>query len=323
MLGRVFVRPVVRSGALLQGVRCLSVSASAQGQRVGFIGLGNMGGHMARNLGRAGCSLVLHDVNADIANSIASDCADATVVHTAAEVTSQVDTVVTMLPANQHVSGVYRDEAGIFSAMQPNSLLIDASTIDPLLSKDLAAEAAKRGAVMIDAPVSGGVGGAEAGTLTFMVGGTDEAFGRASDVLKHMGKNLVHCGSNGTGQVAKICNNMLLAIGMIGTAEAMNMGKRLGMDPKVLAGIINTSTGRCWSSDTYNPCPGVMDGVPSSRNYEGGFGTALMAKNLGLPMDAAGESKDEMESFCEGEYAGRDFSSVFKMLSGEGLSKDN
>eukprot|EP00043_Microstomoeca_roanoka_P028138 m.16987 g.16987 ORF g.16987 m.16987 type:complete len:336 (+) comp8200_c0_seq1:285-1292(+) len=320
--------------SLLLSARSFSASSPALSEgksRVGFIGLGNMGGFMARNLGKAGRSLVLHDISDETAAKIASQCDDAIVVHTPAEVASQCETIITMLPANQHVSGVYRGDAGIFSTVQPGALLIDASTIDPLLTKTIAAEAAERGATMIDAPVSGGVVGADAGTLTFMVGGSNDAFEKAKDVLQHMGKNLVHCGGNGTGQVAKICNNMLLAIGMIGTSEAMNLGKRLGMDPKVLAGILNTSTGRCWSSDTYNPVPGVLPNVPSSRNYDGGFGTTLMAKDLGLAMDAASQSKSVIplgslayqlySLMSTQEYASKDFSSVYKLLSGEGLKQ--
>uniref|UniRef100_A0A8I3P2C3 3-hydroxyisobutyrate dehydrogenase, mitochondrial n=1 Tax=Canis lupus familiaris TaxID=9615 RepID=A0A8I3P2C3_CANLF len=163
--------------------------------------------------------------------------------------------------------------------VKKGSLLIDSSTIDPAVSKELAKEVEKMGAVFMDAPVSGGVGAARSGNLTFMVGGVEDEFAAAQELLGCMGSNVVYCGAVGTGQAAKICNNMLLAISMIGTAEAMNLGIRLGLDPKLLAKILNMSSGRCWSSDTYNPVPGVMDGVPSANNYQGGFGATLMAKN--------------------------------------------
>ena len=189
-----------------------------------------------------------------------------------------------------------------------------------------AAEAEKAGAVMVDAPVSGGVGGAEAGTLTFMVGGTDDAFERSKAVLEIMGANIVHCGGVGTGEVAKLCNNLVLGISMAGVCEAMNLGVQMGIDKKKLADIMNTSTARCWSSDTYNPCPGVMEGVPASRGYEGGFGSALMQKDLGLVMDAGktmgaplpmGASAHQLYSFMSAHGAGqKDFGALYEFLQG-------
>jgi 3-hydroxyisobutyrate dehydrogenase len=168
---------------------------------------------------------------------------------------------------------------------------VDCSTIDPLTARDVAMEARARGCGMLDAPVSGGVGGAEAATLTFMAGGEAKDFEAAKPVLLAMGKNVVHCGASGNGQVAKICNNMMLAVEMIATSEAMTLAARLGMDPKIFASIVNTSSGRCWSSDTYNPYPGVLENVPSSRGYSGGFGADLMLKDLGLVADAARVAK--------------------------------
>jgi 3-hydroxyisobutyrate dehydrogenase len=172
--------------------------------------------------------------------------------------------------------------------------LVDSSTIDPHTAREVAQAAARQGNPMADAPVSGGVDGAEAATLTFMVGASKDLFEAVKPVLCLMGRNIVHCGESGNGQVAKICNNMLLAISMIGVAEAMTLGAALGIEPKVLAGIVNTSSGRCWSSDTYNPYPGVMENVPAARGYTGGFGADLMLKDLGLAMDAAKQANQSV-----------------------------
>jgi 3-hydroxyisobutyrate dehydrogenase len=198
-----------------------------------------------------------------------------------------VEVVITMLPSSPHVRSVYLGEYGILKGAAPGTPLIDSSTIDPLTAREVAMDAKAKGCPMVDAPVSGGVAGAEAGTLTFMVGGDAKDFEIARPVLQSMGKNIVHCGGIGNGQVAKICNNMMLAIEMIATSEGMTLAAKLGMDPKVFAAIVNTSSGRCWSSDTYNPYPGVLDGVPSSRGYSGGFGSDLMLKDLTLVTDAA------------------------------------
>jgi 3-hydroxyisobutyrate dehydrogenase len=212
---------------------------------------------------------------------------------------------------------------GVLSGVAKGTPLIDSSTIDPHTAREVIAAAIGQGNPMADAPVSGGTGGAEAGTLTFMVGGTADVFEHIAPVLRHMGKNIVHCGAAGTGQVAKICNNMILGISMIGVSEAMNLGAALGIDPKVLAGIINTSSGRCWSSDTYNPYPGVMENVPAARGYSGGFGADLMLKDLGLATDAAKMSKQPvmMGALAQQLYqtlsaqgaGGQDFSAVIKL----------
>ncbi|MEO8385667.1 MAG: 3-hydroxyisobutyrate dehydrogenase, partial [Betaproteobacteria bacterium] len=180
---------------------------------------------------------------------------------------------------------------GILSGVPPGVLLIDSSTIDPHTARDVAMDARAHGNNMVDAPVSGGTGGAEAGTLTFMVGGEVADFEKAKPILQCMGRNIVHCGGAGNGQVAKICNNMMLAIEMIATAEGMALAAKLGMDPKIFAGIANTSSGRCWSSDTYNPYPGVLENVPASRGYTGGFGADLMLKDLTLVTEAAKAAK--------------------------------
>jgi 3-hydroxyisobutyrate dehydrogenase len=219
---------------------------------------------------------------------------------------------------------VYLGEDGVLAGAAHGIPLIDSSTIDPHTAREVAAAAGARGNPMADAPVSGGTGGAEAGTLTFMVGAPAALFDVVKPVLAHMGKNIVHCGDAGTGQVAKICNNMLLGISMIGVAEAMNLGAALGIDPKVLAGIINTSSGRCWSSDTYNPYPGVLDNAPAARGYTGGFGTDLMLKDLGLATDAAKQAKRSvaMGAMAQQLYqlwssqgaGGLDFSSIINLL---------
>jgi 3-hydroxyisobutyrate dehydrogenase len=185
------------------------------------------------------------------------------------------------------VRAVYGGNYGVLAGAAPGTLLIDCSTIDPITAREVEMDARAKGCPMLDAPVSGGVGGAEAGTLTFMVGGEAADFARAEPILQAMGKNIVHCGGSGNGQVAKICNNLMLAIEMIGTSEGMSLAAKLGMDPKVFAKIVNTSSGRCWSSDTYNPYPGVLENVPASRDYTGGFGAQLMLKDLTLVADAA------------------------------------
>jgi 3-hydroxyisobutyrate dehydrogenase len=215
------------------------------------------------------------------------------------------------------------DGEGVLSGAARGVTLIDSSTIDPHTAREVAALAAQHGNPMADAPVSGGTGGAEAGTLTFMVGGSSEVFDQIAPVLRHMGKNIVYCGESGTGQVAKICNNLLLGITMIGVSEAMNLGTALGIDAKVLAGIINTSSGRCWSSDTYNPYPGVMDNVPAARGYTGGFGADLMLKDLGLAVDAAKLSKQPVvlgalaqqlyQMFSAQGAGGQDFSAIINL----------
>jgi 3-hydroxyisobutyrate dehydrogenase len=253
--------------------------------KIAFIGLGNMGTPMAGNLRKAGHELVVFDIQNEATRRLAA--AGAVVAGSPQEAASRAEMVITMLPSSPHVRAVYTGENGVLSGVRPDVPLVDSSTIDPHTAREIAAAALRQGNPMADAPVSGGVGGAEAATLTLMVGASKELFEGIRPVLSQMGKNIVHCGESGNGQVAKICNNLLLAISMIGVAEAMTLGAALGIDPKVLAGIINTSSGRCWSSDTYNPYPGVMENVPAARGYTGGFGAALMLKDLGLAMDAA------------------------------------
>lgn len=295
--------------------------------KIGFIGLGNMGEPMAINLVKAGHDLVVYDRVAEAVGRVVN--AGGTKVQAAdsiqAVANSGVGVLITMLPGPQQVQSVYLDPDGVLGALTAPTLLIDASTIDPQTSRLVQEHAAKLGHSMLDAPVSGGTGGAQAATLTFMVGGETEAFERAQPILASMGKNIVHCGGPGTGQVAKVANNMLLAISMIGAAEAMSLGVSLGMDPKVLAGIINTSSGRCWSSDTYNPYPGVLDSAPASRGYTGGFGAALMLKDLGLANSAArtvgqtvpmgGLAEQLYRAFVNQGNGQLDFSAIIKLLA--------
>ena len=257
--------------------------------KIAFIGLGNMGNPMCRNLLKHGHSLKVYDVVPDLVKKLEKEGCE--VATSASECARAVDVVITMLPSSPHVRSVYLGEYGVLKGAKPGTPLIDSSTIDPLTSREVAMDAKARGCPMIDAPVSGGVGGAEAGTLTFMVGGESHDYEAAKPILQAMGKNIVHCGGIGNGQVAKICNNMMLAVEMIATAEGMTLAAKLGMDPKTFAAIVNTSSGRCWSSDTYNPYPGVLEYVPASRGYTGGFGADLMLKDLTLVTDAAKSAK--------------------------------
>ncbi|MCQ2996221.1 3-hydroxyisobutyrate dehydrogenase [Pseudomonas syringae] len=253
--------------------------------KIAFIGLGNMGAPMARNLLKAGHHLHLFDLNTTILNELAA--LGGRISESPKHAAQGAELVLTMLPAAAHVRSVYLNEDGVLAGIGPGVPAVDCSTIDPQTIRDVAAIAAKQGVSLGDAPVSGGTGGAQAGTLTFMVGASDEHFETLKPVLTQMGKNIVHCGDIGTGQIAKICNNMLLGISMIGVAEAMALGDSLGIDTEVLAKIINTSTGRCWSSEMYNPWPGIVDTAPASRGYTGGFGAELMLKDLGLATEAA------------------------------------
>jgi len=286
---------------------------------IGFIGLGNMGAPMAHNLLKAGHQLSVFDLNAAAVENLVG--AGALPVDSPTAIAQgNAELIITMLPAAAHVKSVYLGENGLIASSRAGVMLIDCSTIDPHSAREVAKAAAEHGNPVLDAPVSGGTGGAAAGTLTFMVGGSDADFDRAQPILAAMGKNIVHCGAAGNGQVAKVANNMLLGISMIGVAEAMALGVSLGMDAKTLAGVINTSSGRCWSSDTYNPFPGVLDNVPSSRGYSGGFGSDLMLKDLGLATEAAKQVRQPVilgalaqqlyQSFSAQGHGGLDFSAI-------------
>ncbi|XP_060681343.1 3-hydroxyisobutyrate dehydrogenase b [Hemiscyllium ocellatum] len=305
--------------------RVVSSRSMASKAQVGFIGLGNMGNPMAKNLIKNGYPIIASDIFPESCKEIQD--LGAQIMDSPAEVAERADRVITMLPSSPNVIEVYTGPNGILKKVKKGSLLIDSSTIDPAISKEMAKAAEKIGAMFMDAPVSGGVGAARAGNLTFMVGGLEGEFNAAKELLSCMGNNVVYCGEVGTGQAAKLCNNMLLAIAMIGTAETMNLGIRLGLDPKLLTKIVNMSSGRCWSSDTYNPVPGVMDGVPSANDYQGGFAASLMAKDLGLVQNTATNTKTPAllgslshqiyRMMCARGYAQKDFSSVFQFLREE------
>ncbi|WP_296188076.1 3-hydroxyisobutyrate dehydrogenase [Pseudomonas sp. UBA1879] len=253
--------------------------------KIAFIGLGNMGAPMARNLIRAGHHLHLFDLNQQVLAELAE--LGGRISESPKHAAQGVELVITMLPAAAHVRAVYLNDDGVLAGIGAGVPAVDCSTIDPQTIRDVSEMASKQNVALGDAPVSGGTGGAQAGTLTFMVGASVEHFNVLKPILAQMGRNIVHCGDVGTGQIAKICNNMLLGISMIGVAEAMALGNTLGIDTGVLANIINSSTGRCWSSEVYNPWPGVVETAPASRGYTGGFGADLMLKDLGLATEAA------------------------------------
>lgn len=252
--------------------------------KIAFIGLGNMGGGMAANLVKAGHEVNAFDLSAE-ALAAAQDCGCASFTD-AREAVQGVDTVVTMLPNGGIVKAVYTDS--VIGHAPAGAVLLDCSTIDVATAKEVIATAQAAGYDMVDAPVSGGIAAANGGTLTFMVGGSDTAFNRASEVLDPMGKAVIHAGDAGAGQTAKICNNMLLAITMIGTAEAMTMAQKLGLDPQKFYEISSVSSGYNWSLNAYTPLPGVGVESPADKGYQGGFATALMLKDLRLAMEAAG-----------------------------------
>ena len=254
-------------------------------QHIAFIGLGNMGAPMARNLVAAGFHVSVFDLAPEAVASLVE--AGATAAPSASAAVQTADAVITMLPANKHVQELHLAEGGVLDSARAGALLIDCSTIAADVARQVAQAASARGFAMLDAPVSGGTAGAQAGTLTFIVGGDEAALERARAVLGAMGKNIFHAGGAGAGQVAKICNNMLLGVLMAGTAEALNLGVAHGLDPKVLSDIMAKSSGRNWALELYNPWPGVMQGTPASRGYSGGFGSSLMLKDLGLAQQAA------------------------------------
>ena len=255
---------------------------------VAFIGLGNMGGPMAANLVKAGFSVSAFDLSsAAMQQAEMNGCA---LAESAQQAVQGVDVLISMLPSGGAVKELYLGARGLLQALDKNVLVIDSSTIAADDARQLIAAAGERGIRAIDAPVSGGTAAAAAGTLAFMCGGEAADVEAARSCLGAMGANIFHAGPAGSGQVAKICNNMLLAIHMIGTAEALQLGVDNGLDPKVLSDIMCASSGDNWSLDKYNPYPGVMEGVPASRGYTGGFAVALMLKDLGLAMDTASAS---------------------------------
>ncbi|MBR9970992.1 3-hydroxyisobutyrate dehydrogenase [Magnetospirillum sulfuroxidans] len=293
--------------------------------QIGFIGLGNMGGPMMRNLLKAGHSVRVFDLS-DAARQMAAT-AGAQVVDTASATAQDADVVVSMLPAGEHVKAVYLGKDGVMAAAPKGCLFIDSSTIDVASARDVAAAAEANGQMLVDAPVSGGVGGAEAGTLTFMVGGSDAAFTKALPFLELMGKTIVHAGGAGTGQAAKICNNMLLGISMIGTCEAFALAEKLGLDAQKLFDISSKSSGQNWSMTTYCPVPGPVPTSPANRDYQPGFAAAMMLKDLKLAVEAAaksgasvplGSQASQLYALYAGSgHAGTDFSGIINMLRGD------
>jgi len=249
---------------------------------IAFIGLGNMGGPMAANLVKAGHEVIGFDLVP--ASCEAARAAGLAIAGTAAEVAERAAVVVTMLPAGRHVLSVWEE---ILPAMRPGNLVIDCSTIDVDSARKAHAMAQTRGCLSLDAPVSGGVGGAAAATLTFMTGGTEEAFARAEPVLARMGKRVVHCGEAGSGQAAKICNNMILGISMIGVCEAFALAEKLGLSHQALFDVASASSGQCWSLTSYCPVPGPVPASPANNGYKPGFASALMLKDLKLAQEAA------------------------------------
>ena len=293
-------------------------------QTIAFIGLGNMGGGMAVNLLKNGFAVRAFDLSEEALAKAAE--AGAVRCASAAEAVTGADAVVTMLPAGKHVEGVYTGD--VFDAAKADALFLDCSTIDVATARRVEEAAAKKGFEMVDAPVSGGIAAANGGTLTFMVGGTDQAFGRAKPILSAMGKAVIHAGGAGNGQAAKICNNMLLGVLMIGTSEAIALGVANGLDPKVLSEIMRRSSGGNWALEKYNPLPGVMETAPASKNYAGGFGTDLMLKDLGLAQEnaAAVRASTPLGGLARNLYAAHslaghgllDFSSVIKLVQKAG-----
>ncbi|NYT45996.1 3-hydroxyisobutyrate dehydrogenase [Alcaligenaceae bacterium] len=289
--------------------------------RIAFIGLGNMGSPMAQNLLKAGHELRVFDLVPAAVQTLTQ--AGAQAAASALDAVKDVDVVISMLPASKHVEGLYLGDSGLLQHIASGTLVLECSTIAPESARKVAQAARDKGVRMIDAPVSGGTGGAVAGTLTFIVGGEPADLEAARGYLEKMGKNIFHAGGAGAGQVAKICNNMLLGILMAGTSEALALGAANGLDPKVLSDIIAKSSGRNWATELYNPWPGVMDHAPASKQYAGGFGVDLMLKDLGLAAESAlharasvplGELARNLYSLHSAQgHGGLDFSSILKL----------
>jgi 3-hydroxyisobutyrate dehydrogenase len=288
--------------------------------RVAFIGLGHMGGGMAPNLAKAGHEVRAFDLSEDALNAaVEHGCFRA---GSTEEAVKDADAVITMLPAAKHVLDVYRGQ--VFRNAPKSALLIDCSTIDVASAREVQQEAAAQGYTMVDAPVSGGIAAAAGGTLAFMVGGTDKAFGRAQPILDPMAKAVIHAGGPGAGQAAKICNNMILGATMIVTCEAFVLAQRLDLDPKVFFEIASNASGQSWSMTSYTPVPGVGPETPADRDYEGGFAAMLMLKDLKLAMEAAqksgaytpmgAEAEDLYQRFVDRGGGHKDFSGIIKMI---------
>lgn len=291
--------------------------------KIGFIGLGNMGGPMVANLIAAGHKVNAFDISADAVKRAGE--AGALVAPNAAAAAAGAGIVITMLPAGKHVRSVYLDGDKVMDAVAKGSLLIDCSTIDVTTAIEMIGDAGTRGLEMIDAPVSGGVGGAQEGTLTFMCGGTDSAFARARPILETMGKNIFHAGDAGAGQAAKVCNNLMLAIQMISVSEGFGLAEKLNLDKQKLFDIASTATSQCWSMTSYCPVPGPVPTSPANRDYAAGFTVAMMLKDLKLAQEAAtaagantplGTQATEMyDVFAAAGNEGLDFSAIFRHIA--------
>ncbi len=291
---------------------------------IAFIGLGNMGGGMAANLARAGHGVRAFDLSQDAVNKAA--LAGCVAASSTLDALKDAEVVITMLPAGGHVCGIYLGSDGIIENIQSGALLIDCSTIDIDSARAVIDAAQAKGHDMVDAPVSGGVAAAAAGTLTFMVGGTKPAFSKAKTYLAHMGKNIFHAGAAGNGQVAKVCNNMLLGIHMIGTCEAFALAEKLGLDAQTFYDISSTASGQNWSMTSYCPAPGPVANAPSNNDYKAGFSAAMMLKDLRLAGEAASAAKaaTPLGAQAEALYAlmeasGKDdldFSGIMKLING-------
>lgn len=293
--------------------------------KIAFIGLGNMGSGMCANLAKAGHDVRAFDLNADAVKAAVS--AGASAAATVKEAVSDVDVVVSMLPAGKHVHQVYFGEDGVTAHAKSGTLFLDCSTISVEEAREAAAKAAEAGFSYMDAPVSGGVAAAEAGSLTFMVGGPKDGFDKAKPVLDVMAKNVFHAGDPGNGQVAKIANNMLLGISMIGTCEAFNLAEKLGLDAQTFFDISSTASGQCWSMTSYCPAPGPVPAAPSNRDYKPGFAVAMMLKDLRLAMSAGDDvgadtplgnhAQQIYSKLDEDGFGDIDFSGVMRRLKGE------
>ena len=291
---------------------------------IGFIGLGNMGLPMAQNLLKAGHRVQGFDVTKSQADTLAASGGVAAPSVRAAVTGAEV--VITMLPAGQHVRDVYLGADGVLAAAGAGTLLIDSSTIDVESARAVAAAADKKRLPMLDAPVSGGTGGAQAGTLTFMVGGSDQAFERGRPILEKMGKTIVHAGGAGNGQAAKICNNMILGVSMIAVSEAFVLAEKLGLDAQKLFDISSKSSGQCWSMTTYCPVPNIVPSSPANRDYQAGFTAAMMLKDLKLAQDAAktagattplgADAAGIYSRYVESGEGPRDFSGIIRFIRG-------
>ncbi len=291
---------------------------------IGFIGLGNMGRPMLRNLLKAGHKVRAYDVMAGVREAARED--GAAIASEAAGVLEDADAVITMLPAGEHVRGVYLGADGLLSKTRSKPIFIDCSTIDVGVAREVITAAATAGFDMVDAPVSGGVGGAAAGTLTIMVGGADAAFNRAKPYLEPLSKLMVHAGGAGNGQAAKACNNMILGVTMIGVCEAFVLGEKLGLDHAKLFEVTANATGQCWTISSYCPVPGPVPTSPANNDYKAGFTAAMMLKDLKLAQQAAlatgastplgAEAQSIYALFNAAGFGDLDFSAIIRFLRG-------